>query len=68
MRRKQNLACSLYPKIKLGVTMNFFEVTKLQFGKNCHALLCILLSFIIIVASVNSKKCLVTPNFLFGFQ
>ena len=30
-------------KEKFGVTMHFSETIKLQFGKKCHALLCILL-------------------------
>ena len=29
----------LDPKRKLGVTTHFSEILKLQFGKNCHALL-----------------------------
>lgn len=34
---------SWYPaKRKLGVTMHFSEITKLQFGKDHHTLLCIL--------------------------
>ena len=37
--------CSCYPKRKLGVTMNFSEIIKLEFGKDCHTLLCILKLF-----------------------
>ena len=44
--------------------MHFSEIIKLQFRKNYHALLYILALFRIIVA----EKCVVTPNFLFGFQ
>ena len=33
--------CSWYPQRKLGVTMQFSEITKLQFGKERHTLLCI---------------------------
>ena len=33
--------CSWYPKRKLGVTMHFSEIIKLQFGKKRHTLLCI---------------------------
>ena len=40
---------SLYPKRKLGVTMHFSEIIKLQFGKECHTLLCILELFTNIV-------------------
>ena len=42
--------CSWYPKRKLGVTMNFSEIIKLQFGKERHTLLCILKLFTNIVA------------------
>ena len=34
--------CFWYPKRKLGVTMQFSEIIKLQFGKERHTLLCIL--------------------------
>ena len=37
--------CSWYPKRKLGVTMPFAEIIKLQFGKERHTLLCILKLF-----------------------
>ena len=40
---------SWYPKIKLGVTMHFSEIIKLQFGKERHTLLCILKLFTNIV-------------------
>ena len=33
--------CFWYPKRKLGVTMHFSEIIKLQFGKKRHTLLCI---------------------------
>ena len=57
-----------YLKRKLGVTMPFSEIIKLQFGEKCHTVLCILLLCRIIVALIISKKCVVTPNFPFGFQ
>ena len=38
-----------YPKRKVGVTMHFSEIIKLQFGKKRHTLLCIALVFSIIV-------------------
>ena len=41
--------CFWYPKRKLGVTMHFSEIMKLQFGKKLHTLLCILLLFRTIV-------------------
>ena len=52
MQRKQDLANALgiQKERKLGVTMHFSEIIKLQFGKNRHTLLCILLLFRIIVA------------------
>ena len=47
--------------------MHFSEIIKLQFGKKFHALFCIFMLFIIIVAlRTISKKCVVTPNFLLG--
>ena len=39
-----------YSKRKLGVTMHFSEIIKLQFGGKRHTVLCILLFFRIIVA------------------
>ena len=51
MRRKQNLAIALGIQKKLGVTVHFSEMKKLQFGKKKHhILLCVLLFFRIIVA------------------
>ena len=41
--------CSWYPKRKLGVTMHFLEIIKLQFGKEHQTLLCILKLFTSIV-------------------
>ena len=41
--------CSWYPKRKVGVTMHFSEIIKLQFGKERHTLLCILKLFTNIV-------------------
>ena len=58
---------SWYPKRKLGVTMHFWEIIKLQFGKEHHTLLCILKHFTNIIIIIF-EKCVVTPNFLFGFQ
>ena len=43
------------PRRKLGVTMHFSEIIKLQFGKNCQALFCILALFRIIVAYNHQK-------------
>ena len=49
MRRKQNSASAHGIQKKLGVTMLFSEIIiiiiKLQFGKECHTLLCILQLF-----------------------
>ena len=41
--------CSWYPKRKLGVTMHFSDIIKLQFGKERHTVLCILKLFTNIV-------------------
>ena len=49
MRRKQNLAR------KVGVTMHFLDIIKLQFGRKRHTLLCILLLFRIIVPYLSLK-------------
>ena len=50
MRRKQNLASAAgIQKENWRVTMHFSEIIKLQFGKKCHTLLCILALFKIIV-------------------
>ena len=56
--------CSRYQKRKFGVTTHFSEIVKLQFGKEHHTLLYILKLFNLIIF----EKCVVTPNFLFGFQ
>ena len=51
IRRKKNLACAFFfPKRKLGVTMHFLVIIKLQCGKKRHTFLCVLLLFRIIVA------------------
>ena len=44
-----------------GVTMHFSEIIKLQFGKNCHTLLCILTPFGIAVASLSLKNAWLPP-------
>ena len=68
MPRKQNLASALgIPKEKLGVTMHFSEIIKLQFRKNYHTLLYIS-DFLEILLLNNSEKGTGTPNFLFGLQ
>ena len=36
---------SWYPKRKLGVTMHFSEIIKVQFGKDIHTMFCILKLF-----------------------
>ena len=43
--------------------MLFSEIMKLEFWRKCHKLLCILQLWRII-----DEKCVVTPNFLFGFS
>ena len=59
--------CSWYPKRKLGVTMHFSELIKLQFGKDCHTLPCILKLFTNIVDYLSSKNAWLHP-IIFGFQ
>ena len=57
-----------YPKRKLGVTMHFSEIIKLQFGKGHQTLLGVLKAFYRYCSLMIFEKCVVTPNFLFGFQ
>ena len=66
-REKQILALKGYwnPKRKLGVTMYFSEIIKLQFGKKSHTLLCILALFKKIVAQLPLKKNALIPPILF---
>ena len=47
--------------------MHFLEIIKLQFETERHTLLCILKLFTDIIHELSLKKCVVTPNFLFGF-
>ena len=51
---------------KIGGNHAFPEIIKLQLRKKCHTLLYILALFRNIVAYL--RKCVVTPNFLSGFQ
>ena len=44
-----------YRKRKLGLTIHFSEIMKLQFGKKCHTLFCILGLFRIIAATLSQK-------------
>ena len=51
MQGKQNLVSAFnIQKENWGVTVHFSEIIKLQFGKKCHILLCILLFFRTIIA------------------
>ena len=69
MRRKQNLASVFgIQKKKLGVTMHYSEIIKPQFGKKRHTLLCILLFFRIIVASLSLKNAWLPPIFFLDFN
>ena len=54
---------SWYPKRKLGVIMHFSGIIKLQFGKECHALLCILQLLTNIVDLLSSKNAWLPPLF-----
>ena len=59
MRREQNLVSALgIQKDDLGLTMHFSEIIKLQFGKKKPPY----------IALYFCVKCVVTPNFIFGFQ
>ena len=48
--------------------MHSLEIIELQFEKERQTLLCILELYTNIVHELSLKKCVVTPNFLFGFQ
>ena len=48
---------------KTGIFLRSFNL-----GKKFHTSVCILSLSRIIVAKLSLKKCVVTPNFLFGFQ
>ena len=56
MEKAEFSKCSWYPKTKLGVTMHFSEIIKLQFGKERHTLLCILKLFTNIVDKLSLKN------------
>ena len=60
----------LVSKKKIVGNHAFFRDNKVSnyMGKKCHTLLCILWLFRITFCLIISKKCLVIPNFLFGFQ
>ena len=48
--------------------MHFSEIIKLQYGKKNANIALYFTVFRIIVPLLSLKKCVVTPNFLFGFQ
>ena len=48
--------------------MHSLEIIKLQFEKERHTFLCILELLTNSVDELPLNKCVVTPNFLFGFQ
>ena len=50
LKKAELSKCFWYPKRKLGVTMHFSEIIKLQFGKKTHTFVCILQLSRIIVA------------------
>ena len=64
--------CFWYPKSKLGVTMHFSEIIKLQLKKKKkrkrHTLLCILLFFRTIVPSLYLKVAWLAPIFFLDFN
>ena len=53
---------SWYPKRKLGVTMHFREIIKLQFEKERYSLLCILKLFTDIIHGLSLKNAWLPPN------
>ena len=59
--------CSWYPKRKFGVTMHFSEIIKLQFWKKMPYI-ALYFTVFLVEHFIISKKCVVTPNFLFGFK
>ena len=59
---------SWYPKRKLGVTLHFLEIIKLQFEKKCHTLLCILKLFTDIIHELSSKNAWLPPIFFLDFN
>ena len=58
---------SWYPKRKLGVTMHFREIIKLQFEKEHHTLLCILKLFTKIIHELSLKNAWLPPIFFLDF-
>ena len=64
-RTEHYISAVATPPKKFGVTMHFSQITKLQLEKKTlHALLCILLLFIVFI----SEKSMVTPIFFFDFS
>ena len=59
---------SWYPKRKLGVTMHFWEIIKLQFEKKRHTLLCMLKLFTDIIHELSLKNAWLLPIFFLDFN
>ena len=59
---------SWYPKRKLGVTMRFWEIIKLQFEKERHTLLCILKLFTDIIHELSLKNAWLPTIFFLDFN
>ena len=59
---------SWYSKRKLGVTMHFCEIIKLQFEKVRHTLLCILKLFTNIIYELSLKNVWLPPIFFLDFN
>ena len=59
---------SSYPKRKLGVTMHFLEIMKLQFEKQRHTLLCILKLFTNIIHKLSLKNAWLPPILFLDFN
>ena len=68
MRKKQNLVSALGTQNKIGVTMHFSEIIKLQLGKERHTSLCTLKLFANIVDSFSLKNASLLPIFFLNFN
>ena len=68
MRKKQTLVSALGIQNKIGVTMHFLEIIKLQFGKERHTSLCNLKLFVNIVDSLSLKNAWFLPIFFLNFN
>ena len=68
MRRKQNLASALGIQKKIGGNHAFFRDNKASKWKKTPYIALYFTGFLNYCCLIISEKCVVTPNFLFGFQ